>query len=138
MLKKIIGIVVGVCFCSMQASAEISIFSCKFFGPSKESGNRVAAIDRAIVNYEANQIDLQVANTIGTKDQVNFLFEDGTVWNDKFQVRKAGGDDFVGVGTRIGGPEIVVMKNNRLTWVTINTRDNGEVWQQETIFICHR
>ena len=78
-----------------KAMSETVVFSCEFVGPPENSGRREAAVDRVVVNYEARQINLQVAKTMGTKDQLDWILKDRREYDDQFNIGKASADEFV-------------------------------------------
>jgi len=74
-VKFVVAIIVAALTTSMAISESL-VFSCEFVGPPENSGRKEAVVDRVVVNYEARQTDFQVAKTMGTKEQLNWILKD--------------------------------------------------------------
>jgi hypothetical protein len=98
---KVVAAIIVATLTTTKAMPETVVFSCEFFGPPENSGRREAAVDRVVVDYDARQIDFQVAKTMGTKEQLDWILKDRKEYDDQFNIRKSG-DEFIGMGT-VGG-----------------------------------
>src|SRR5215217_9414149 len=124
---KFLVAVIAVVLTTTVAMAEMVVFSCEFLGPPENSGRREAAVDRVVVNYEVRQIDFQVAKTMGTKEQLNWILKDRKEYDDQFNIRKSSADEFVGMGTVGGLPTMVTFKRKALRWITFTSRGDVDI-----------
>jgi hypothetical protein len=132
-VKFVVAIIVAVLTTSM-AMSETVVFSCEFLGPPENRGRREAAVDRVVVNYEARQIDFQVAKTMGTKEQLDWTLKDRKEYDDQFNIRKSA-DEFVGMGTVGGLPTMVTFKRKVLRWITFTSRGDVDI---DVLYRCIR
>jgi hypothetical protein len=115
-----------------EAMSEQVVFSCEFVGPPENSGRREAAVDRVVIDYEARQINFQVAKTMGTKEQLDWTLKDRKEYDDQFNIRKSG-DEFVAMGTVGGLPTMVTFKRKMLRWTTFTSRGDVDI---DTTYRC--
>jgi hypothetical protein len=132
---KFLVAVIAVVLTTTVAMAEMVVFSCEFLGPPENSGRREAAVDRVVVNYEVRQIDFQVAKTMGTKEQLNWILKDRKEYDDQFNIRKSSADEFVGMGTVGGLPTMVTFKRKALRWITFTSRGDVDI---DVLYRCLR
>jgi hypothetical protein len=124
---KVVGAIIIAALTTTKAMSETVVFSCEFVGPPENSGRREAAVDRVVVNYEARQIDFQVAKTMGTKEELDWTLKDRKEYDDQFNIRKSSDDEFVGMGTVGGLPTMVTFKRKALRWVTLTSRGDVDI-----------
>jgi len=130
-----IVLIVAAALTTSKAISETVVLSCEFLGPPENSGRREAAVDRVVVNYEARQIDFQVANTMGTKDQLDWTLKDRKEYDDQFNIRKSSADEFIGMGTFAGLPTMVTFRSKALRWVTFTRRGDVDI---DVSYRCRR
>jgi hypothetical protein len=125
-VKFVVAIIIAALTTS-KAMSETVVFSCEFVGPPENSGRREAAVDRVVVNYEARQIDFQVAKTMGTKEQLDWTLKDRKEYDDQFNIRKSSADEFVGMGTVGGLATMVTFRRKALRWITFTSRGDVDI-----------
>ena len=101
-------------------AAEPIAFECKFVSSEGNTKEREKAIDRIVVDLEADKIELMVSRTMGTSSEINWKFENRTQTDDQFHIRRAGfQNEIIGTGTYIGDPTILYMRQNIFSWISI-------------------